>query len=552
MTTWRVFNLEQRLDEPDAVLRERACREVGAEPELLRGCRIARKSLDVRGRRKGRAARFVAHVDLELPEGFRSDLLVRAERSGRVQLAPVIGKLTVDDPAADFRGTVKRAVVVGTGPAGVFAGLVLARSGLQVDLIDRGAVLEERGRDLVRFHRSRVPDPESNLLFGEGGAGTYSDGKLYTRVDDPLEIPILEELVACGAPPEILYDARAHIGTDKLHALLPKLRALLEDHGARFHWRTRMNGLVTDDASPKRITAVRTTAGDLPCDVLVLAPGHSARDSWAVLAESGVPFAARAFQLGVRVEHPQSLIDEGRYGGVPGAEALGAASYNLVSKAGHDVPGAHSFCMCPGGRIVASVNEAGLLCTNGMSNSTHSSRYANAAIVTTFGPREFGEGAFAGLALQRELEQRFFEAGGSDYTAPAQRVDDFLARRDTRELDKTSYVFGMTPGRIDKLLPERARDALAAALARFDRLIPGFGGERGVLVGLESRSSGPVRIPRDRESFRAEGFWNLYPVGEGAGYAGGIMSAALDGARAAQAALRLGVGLVGTGQAPGS
>lgn len=545
MTTWRVLNLEQRLDEADAVLRARACREVGAEPESLRGSRIARKSLDVRGRRKGRAARFVVHVDLELPASFRSEVLDRAVRSGRVQVAPEIGELIVREPAGNFRGgSAKRAVVVGTGPAGVFAGLVLARSGVEVDLIDRGAVLEERGTDLVRFHRSRVPDAESNLLFGEGGAGTYSDGKLYTRVDDPLEIPILEELVACGAPPEILYDARAHIGTDKLHSLLPKLRALLEAHGARFHWRTRMDGLILDDAAPRRVTAVRTTAGELPCDLLVLAPGHSARDTWAILAESGVPFASRAFQLGVRVEHPQAMIDEGRYGGVPGAEALGAASYNLVSKSGTDAPGAHSFCMCPGGRIVASVNEAGLLCTNGMSNSTHSSRYANAAIVTTFGPREFGEGAFAGLALQRELEQRFFEAGGSDYTAPAQLVEDFLQRRDSRELGVTSYPFGMTPGRIDRLLPERARDALSVALARFDRLIPGFGGSSGVMVGLESRSSGPVRIPRDRESFRAEGFWNLYPVGEGAGYAGGIMSAALDGARAAQSALRLGVGRV--------
>ncbi len=549
MTTWRILNLEQRLDEPDSVLRERACREVGADPAELRGARVARKSLDVRGRTKGRAARFVAHVDVELPDAFSSKLLDRAVRSGRAQVAPEVGEILVRDPAGDFRGSPRRAVVVGTGPAGVFAGLVLARSGVQVDLIDRGAVLEERGRDLVRFHRTRVPNPESNLLFGEGGAGTYSDGKLYTRVDDPLEVPILEELVACGAPPEILYDARAHIGTDKLHDLLPRLRAMLEDRGARFHWRTRMESIETDGGRPARVTAVRTDGGELPCDLLVLAPGHSARDTWEALAEQGVPFAARAFQLGVRVEHPQELITEGRYGGVPGAEALGAASYNLVSKAGPDAPGAHSFCMCPGGRIVASVNEAGLLCTNGMSNSTHSSRYANAAIVTTFGPREYGEGAFAGLALQRALEQRFFEAGGGDYTAPAQRVDDFLERRDSRELGRTSYVFGMTPGRIDRLLPDRARDALSVALARFDRRIPGFGGSQGVLVGLESRSSGPVRIPRDRDTFRADGFWNLFPVGEGAGYAGGIMSAALDGARAAQAALRRGIGLVGTGRA---
>jgi len=551
MTIWRVLNLELLLDEPESLLRERACEKVGVQPEQLRGFRIAQKSLDVRGRRKGRAARFVAHVDLELPDELKSRTLERALRSGHVKVAPISGELRVADPVADFRGKARRAVVVGTGPAGIFAGLVLARSGVQVDLIDRGAVLEERGTDLVRFHRTRVPNPESNLLFGEGGAGTYSDGKLYTRVDDPLEVPILEELVACGAPPEILYDARAHIGTDRLHALLPKLRALLEDHGARFHWRTRLEGLRVDDGRPARVIAARTTAGELPCDMLVLAPGHSARDTWAALAEDGVPFAARAFQLGVRVEHPQELIDEGRYGGIPGADALGAASYNLVSKAGTDVPGAHSFCMCPGGRIVASINEPGMLCTNGMSNSTHSSRYANAAIVTTFGPREYGEGAFAGLALQRELEERFFAAGGGDYTAPAQRVDDFLERRDSSSLGGTSYTFGQIPGRIDRLLPERARAALSVALARFDRRIPGFGGSAGILVGLESRSSGPVRIPRDRENFRAEGFWNLYPVGEGAGYAGGIMSAALDGARAATAALRIGIGAPGTTRTTG-
>ncbi len=236
----------------------------------------------------------------------------------------------------------------------------------------------------------------------------------------------------------------------------------------------------------------------------------------------------------MRIEHPQELIDRGRYGTGPEAESLGAAYYNLVCKAGDGAAAAHSFCMCPGGKIVASVNTAGVLCTNGMSNSMHSSPWANAAIVTTFGPAEFGPGPFAGVEFQEELERRFFDAGGGDYTAPAQQADDFLAGRETRSPRRSSYTFGTCPGRVDRLLPDLARNAIGRALERFERQIPGFAGPEGLLVGLESRSSGPVRLTRHRESLRALEFDNLYPIGEGAGYAGGIMSAAIDGARAAR------------------
>jgi uncharacterized FAD-dependent dehydrogenase len=246
-----------------------------------------------------------------------------------------------------------------------------------------------------------------------------------------------------------------------------------------------------------------------------------------------VAFEAKPFQLGLRIEHPQELIDRGRYGGQQ--PLLGPASYNLVCPTAKDQPGAHSFCMCPGGRVVASVNEPGLLCTNGMSNSKHSSAWASAALVTTFGPREFGPGAFAGVAFQRALERRFFEAGGGDYTAPAQTAADFLAGRASSALRHTTYTFGTAPARLDQLLPEGAAAAIARALERFERQLPGFAGEAGTFVGLESRSSGPVRMPRDPGTRRAAGFANLYPVGEGAGYAGGIMSAALDGARSALA-----------------
>ena len=533
-STWRVLNLEMMIDDPESALREVACRSAGIDPGSLRGMRIARKSLDARRRGGERRLRFVYHVDLVVDGDYASSVFDSAVRSGKVREAPATGSLDVE---ALPRRSGLRVVVVGAGPGGMYAATVLSRAGVQVDLVDRGGSLENRGTDLVAFHRTRTPNPESNLLFGEGGAGTYSDGKLYTRVDHPLELACLEELVDCGAPPDIVYDSRAHIGTDRLHRILPKFRSRLAAHGVRFHWNCRMEGLDLDSGSPARVTAVRTSTGALPCDAVVLAPGHSARDTWEMLIRDGVELEAKPFQLGVRIEHPQELVDRGRYGDASLAKQLGFSAYNLVFKGGGGCAPAHSFCMCPGGRIVASINEAGELCTNGMSNAAHSSGRANAAIVTTFGPREFGQSALDGVSFQRGLEKAFFAAGGSDYTAPAQTAADFLARRETPDPGRTTYTFGVCPGRIDALLPEQARDAISAALVRFDRTIPGFAGPDGILVGLESRSSGPVRIVREPDTRVARGFSNLYPVGEGAGYAGGIMSAALDGADSAFAVL---------------
>ncbi|MBW2274581.1 MAG: NAD(P)/FAD-dependent oxidoreductase [Deltaproteobacteria bacterium] len=534
--TWRVMNLDLAIDETESRLRERAHEAAGVGAEEVRGFRIARKSVDARRSRGGkRRIRFVVQADLVLEAGFTSPAFERARRAGRVKRCAEPASLELASVHPSLAGA--RVVVVGSGPAGLFAALVLARGGCRVDLLDRGPGLHERGRAMSAFVRTREPDPEANLLFGEGGAGTYSDGKLYSRVDHPLELPILDELVDCGAPPEIRYDSRAHIGTDRLHRVLPRLRGRLEDAGVRFHWMTRMDSLVIKGEGVRSVRAVVSSAGELPCDALVLAVGHSARDSWQRLAEQGVVFEAKPFQLGVRIEHPQALIDAGRYGTGPEAALLGPASYGLVCRAQADKPGAHTFCMCPGGQIVATVNGTRELCTNGMSNSRHSSPWANAGVVTTVGPREFGSGPFAGVDLQRRLEGLFFEAGGSDYRAPAQWAPDFLAGRASRSVGPTSYKLGVTPGRIDALLPPRIRDALRRGLERFDRQIAGFAGPEGLLVGIESRSSGPVRMPRDPESFRAADFANLIPVGEGAGYAGGIMSSAIDGARAAQALL---------------
>ncbi len=528
---WRLGPLELALDAPESDLRPRVAKRLGIAEDDLLSFRLAKKSLDARGRHRGKPPVFRVQVEFDLEANFASPKLARLERSGKIHAADFPATLDVERSSESSH--IEHAVVVGAGPAGLFAALVLARNGVRVTVLDRGAAVENRGRDLSEFHSTRVPNPESNLLFGEGGAGTYSDGKIYTRVDDALEHPILEELVICGAPAAILYDGLAHIGTDRLHKILPALRKRMEALGVEFRFGTRMDSLTIREGSERQIVAVETTGGEVSCDACFLAPGHSARDTWQMLAGLGVAFESKPFQLGLRVEHPQEVVDAARWGKDPLLRGLGAASYQLVCKASDTELGAHTFCMCPGGKIVASVNEPGLLCTNGMSNSTHSSRFANSGVVTTFGPEDFGDGPFAGVEFQRELEARFFEAGGSDYTAPAQGVRDFMQGQPSKRVGDSSYNLGLRSARLDQLLPEKGRAALVRGLAKFDRQLPGFAGPEGILCGVESRSAGPVRMPRGRETRLASGFSNLYPLGEGAGFAGGIMSAALDGARSA-------------------
>ena len=407
----RALSVDLGLDEPESVLRARGAEKIGLPIEAVRSVRIARRALDARRRGGRRQVRFIVHIDLDLEPHANSEALTRALKSGRAQRV---------DPPVDFllerfdgRWQERRVAVVGSGPAGLYAAWTLARHGVGVDVIDRGPALRDRGRAVARFTRTRELDPERNLLYGEGGAGTYSDGKLYTRSQHPLETPIVRTLIDAGADPELAFDARAHVGTDRLHRILPRLRHTLEAMGVRFHFDTRLDALRwRETAATRRITSIETPRGEIETDGVVLALGHSARDSLRNLAADGLVVAAKPFQIGLRIEHPQSLIDRGRFGDEADIERLGHAYYGLVAKARGEHAAVHSFCMCPGGQIVAAVAQPGLLCTNGMSNSRHSSPFANSGLVVTLGPREYGAGAFAGVEFQEHIEAAFFEAGG--------------------------------------------------------------------------------------------------------------------------------------------
>ena len=528
----RAMGVQLRVDEPESMLRAVCAQHVGISEESITHLKIARRSLDARRRGRTHDLRFVYHVDLTLSESTPAPSMALA--SGAAREVPEAVGFVVEGVDASIRR--KRIAVIGAGPAGLYAAWTLAANGMGVDVLDRGPILTERGRSVARFTRTRELDPERNLLFGEGGAGTYSDGKLYTRTQHPIEGAILASLIEAGADPEIAFDARAHVGTDRLHRILPRLRARLEEMGVRFHFDTKLEQLVTDVAGDT-VRALRTNKGEMPCDGVVLALGHSARDTLRSLHSEGLVLEAKPFQIGLRIEHPQSLIDVGRFGEGADLDRLGHAYYSLVAKATEGAGAVHSFCMCPGGQVVAAVAQPGLLCTNGMSNSRHSSPFANSGLVVTLGPREYGDGIFAGVEMQEALERRFFEAGGGDYSVPTQGVVDFLEGRATSTLGRSSYKLGTTSVRIDELLPSDMTEALRAGIRRFDRQLPGYAGAEGLLVGIESRSSGPIRIPRDPQTRLATGFTNLWPVGEGAGYAGGIMSAAIDGARSAWAVL---------------
>lgn len=429
-----------------------------------------------------------------------------------------------------------RPIVIGAGPCGFMAGLLLAQMGLRPLILERGKAVRERTVDTFAFWRQSKFNPDSNVQYGEGGAGTFSDGKLHTQISDPYHYghKVLIEFVRAGAPEEILYVSKPHIGTFRLVSMVEKIRQEIESFGGQYRFNTYVQKILMN--KNRQIVGVRLVDGqEIQTNHIILATGHSAREMMYTLYEDGVEIQAKPFSVGVRIEHPQTLIDKARFGSQAGHQLLGAADYKLVY---HDADkrGVYSFCMCPGGTVIAAASEEGGIVTNGMSQYSRAERNANAAIVVGVKPeRDYAGHPLAGIAFQRDLERKAFQLGGANYKAPVQRVEDFLLGRATRTLGSVvpSYKPGVEPDDLAEILPSFVINGIREALPAFNRKLSGFNFADAVMTGVETRTSSPVRIPRmdDGQSVNTSG---LYPAGEGAGYAGGIMSAAIDGIKIAE------------------
>ncbi|HSV96728.1 MAG TPA: FAD-dependent oxidoreductase [Spirochaetota bacterium] len=513
-----IENIELFPGEPElrigSLLRERLGLDI--DPEWS----IDRKSLDARD--KGRIV-YRYRVIADVPERFAST--VPAMTDARLWV-PAEG---YPAPRARFGLSV---IVVGAGPAGLFCALRLIEAGARVLVLERGRPVEERMRDIHALRAGGMLDPESNVLFGEGGAGAYSDGKLTTRIHRPEVEWFFQTMVDCGAPTAILYDARPHIGTDGLIPLLGNIRRRIEDAGSTIRFGERVTGLIREGGRAAGVTTA--TGGEYRASAVVLATGHSARDVYDMLTGEKVALEKKGFAVGVRIEHPARLIDRIQYGKAAEKRPLPAADYRLTFNNRQSGRGVYSFCMCPGGEVVNASSEEGLLCTNGMSYSGRDGEYSNAALVVTVSPDDLGPSPLAGIGFQREIERKAFEAGGGGWEAPVERIRSFLGGGPDTSVPATSYRPGVRAARVREYLPGWIADELAIALKSFDRKMKGFIGDEGVIIGAETRSSSPVRVVREAD-LQSVSLPSLYPVGEGAGHAGGIVSSAVDGMRAADA-----------------
>ena len=523
----RITELKLPLDHTESAIKTAILNRLGIPAVELLSYTVFRQGHDARKRND---ISLVYTLDVELKN--EAALLARKGDDPHLSLTPDTTYRFVTQAPAKLAD---RPIVIGTGPCGLFVGLILAQMGFKPIILERGKEVRERTKDTFGLWRKSIFNPESNVQFGEGGAGTFSDGKLYTQIKDPNHYgrKVLTEFVKAGAPEEILRVSKPHIGTFRLVSMVEQIRATIESLGGEIRFQSRVDQLNITQA---RVTGVILANGEtLSSQYVVLAVGHSARDTFKMLYEQGVYIEAKPFSIGFRIEHPQSLIDQCRFGNNAGHPLLGAADYKLVHhcKNGRAV---YSFCMCPGGTVVAATSEAGHVVTNGMSQYSRNERNANSGIVVGITPDDYPGHPLAGIDLQRQLEQRAFKLGGETYQAPGQLVGDFLANRPSSVLGSVqpSYTPGVHLGDLSTALPEYAITAIREALPAFDKKIKGFAMADAVLTGVETRTSSPIRIKRD-ESFQSINTRGLYPAGEGAGYAGGILSAAVDGIKVAEA-----------------
>jgi len=529
----RINELKLPLNHPESALRDAILARLGVPDADLLDFSVFKRSYDAR---KKSAIVLIYSIDADVRN--EATVLKSLQRDGHVMAAPDTGYKFVQ-AAKPAPGT-PRPVVVGTGPCGLFIGLVLAQMGLNPIVLERGKIVRERTVDTFGFWRKRKLDTESNVQFGEGGAGTFSDGKLYSQIKDTKHYgrKVLTEFVKAGAPEEIMYVSKPHIGTFRLVKMVEQMRAEIEQLGGEIRFQTRVDDvLIEEQNGVRQVVGVRLSNGEqLATRHLAMAVGHSARDTFEMLYERGVYVEAKPFSIGFRVEHPQSLIDVCRFGPNAGNKLLGAADYKIVHHASNG-RSVYSFCMCPGGTVVAASSEEGRVVTNGMSQYSRAERNANSAIVVGITPDDFPGHPLAGIAFQRELESRAFVLGGSTYDAPGQLMGDFVRGVASKEFGSVTPSFRPAVHLTDLApsLPEYAIVAMREAFVAFDKQIKGYYKEDAVLTGVETRTSSPIRIKRNDGDLQSLNTRGLFPAGEGAGYAGGIMSAAVDGIRVAEA-----------------